>query len=217
MLGSHVASGSIAGAARAARRVPGGRQQGWRSLTSPVFDPDTLHKIARRGIDLPHSEMCRVVIDELKKEYPSYIDEQEWIFSFAGGAVGVMKLLHGSLSEYLHIFGTPIGTEGFSGRYRIGIYDFVLAGEMWTYSSGRVGERVVTRPGERAYLAPNEVKGYRLPAGGWMLEYGRGPIATALPFGLADAIFSMTDAPTVWQTVSTYARLVTQNLRRGKI
>jgi hypothetical protein len=182
-----------------------------------VFDPHKLHEIARKGVGLPHAQMCQVVVDELKREYPAYISEQEWIYNFAGGAVGVIKLLHCSLSEYLHIFGTPIGTEGFSGRYRVAIHDFVMAGEMWTYTSDRVGVRVITRPGEWAYLRPNQVKGYRLPDGGWMLEYGRGPIITALPFGLADAIFSKVDVQTVWRTMSIYARLTLDNLRRGKI
>ena len=182
-----------------------------------VFDPEELHRIARLGVGLPHDEMCRTVIAALEQAYPHAIAEQPWIFNCAGGAVGVMKLLYGSLSEYLHLFGTPIGTEGFSGRYRIAVYDFVLAGEMWTYTDDRVGERIVTRPGERALLRPHQVKGYKLPEGGWMLEYGRGPIPTALPFGLADAVFSMVDAQTVWQTVSLYTRLVTRNLLRGRI
>ncbi len=184
----------------------------------PVFDIDTLHQVAKRSVGLPHIEMCRAVVDGLHQAYPGEIvDDAEWCFSCAGGAVGVMKLLYGSFSEFLHIYGTPIGTEGFSGRYRIDIHDFVLSGEMWTYSLDRVGESIVTSPGERARLIPGQVKGYRLPAGCWMLEYGRGPIPTALPFGLADALFSMADARTIWQTLATYSRISLRNAGRGRL
>ena len=182
-----------------------------------IFDPDKLHEIARLGVGKPHAEMCQAVIDGLLLEYPDAIDPQEWIFNCAGGAVGVMRLLHASLSEYVLIFGSPIGTEGFSGRYRIGIHDYVMAGDMWTYTDDDLGTKVVTRPGERAYLSPDRVKGYKLPDGCWMLEYGRGPIPTALPFGLADAALSMVDGETVRKTLWLYGKLVVKNLLKGKI
>jgi C-8 sterol isomerase len=182
-----------------------------------VFDPDTLHQIALSGVGKPHAQMCQVVIEGLERAYPEWIRPQEWIFNCAGGAVGAMKLLHASLSEYLLIFGTPIGTEGFSGRYRVGIYDFMLAGEMWTYTNDAIGEKVISRPGDRAYLSPDQVKGYKLPDGAWMLEYGRGPIPTVLPFGLANAVFTMMDGEMVRQTVFTYGKLTLRNLLKGKI
>jgi C-8 sterol isomerase len=183
-----------------------------------AFDPDTLHQIARRAVGKPsHDEMVQAVVDGCIEEYGELIQPQEWIFNCAGGAVGVMKLLHASLSEYVLIFGSAIGTEGYSGRYRVGIHDFMLAGEMWTYTDDKLGERVVSRPGDAAYLAPERVKGYKLPEGGWMLEYGRGPIPTVLPFGLADSIFSMVDVENIWRTVSTYGKLTIKNLLRGKI
>ncbi len=183
----------------------------------PIFDPDKLHEIARLGVGKPHDEMVQAVIDGLQSEYPDWIHPQEWIFNCAGGAVGVMKLLHASLSEYILIFGSSIGTEGFSGRYRIAIHDYVLAGDMWTYTDDNIAAKVVTRPGERAYLSPDRCKGYRLPDGCWMLEYGRGPIPTALPFGLADAALSMMDGETVRKTLWLYGKLVVANLLKGKI
>jgi C-8 sterol isomerase len=128
-----------------------------------------------------------------------------------------MTVLHASLSEYLIIFGTPVGTEGFSGRYSIEIFDWVLSGEMWTYTEDRIGEKIVTRTGERAHLRADQVKGWRAPDGMWLLEYGRGPIPTALPLALADSVFSAMDWRTVWKTLRIYGRHTMRELLQGKI
>jgi hypothetical protein len=182
-----------------------------------IFDPDHLHSVARNHAGLPHEEMTAAVIGDLAKAYPHHIEtRQNWLLSICGGAMGIMTILHGSLSEYVLIFGSPIGTEGFSGRYRLDIYDFMLAGEMWTYTEDKFRDRIVTRPGEMAVLRRKQVKGFKLPEGGWMLEYGRGAVPTALPFALSGAVTSL-DARTVAKTMWIYGRLVMKELSRGKI
>ena len=182
-----------------------------------LFDPDTLHAVARRAVGLPHAQMVQTVAEDLARIYPGHIEtRQDWILSLAGGAMGIMTVLHGSLSEYVLIFGSPIGTEGFSGRYRIDIFDFVLAGEMWTYSEADFRERRVFRPGDMAHLPRRQAKGFRLPDATWMLEYGRGAIPSALPFALGDAVLAL-DLRTIAKTVQVYGRLVLRELRQGKI
>jgi C-8 sterol isomerase len=162
--------------------------------------------------------MMEQVIADLVKAYPGHIEtRQNWFFSMAAGAVGIMTVLHGSLSEYLLVFGTPVGTEGFSGRYHLEIYDFLLAGEMWTYTEESFRERVVTRPGEMAHLRRRQVKAFRLREDTWMLEYGRGWVPTALPVALGDAVFSALDVRTIVKTLSVYGRLVVRELIRGKV
>ena len=161
--------------------------------------------------------MVKTVVDALHAAYPRHIaHDPRWIISRAGSAMGMMMILHGSLSEYVLLFGTPVGTEGYSGRYRMDIYDFVLAGEMWTYTEDAVAERIVTRPGEVAHLGRRRAKGYRLPDACWMLEYGHGPVATMLPFGLGESVVAF-DLTTVWRTLATYVPLATRELLRGKI
>ncbi len=46
-----------------------------------------------------------------------------------------MKLYDASLSEYIMIGGTPIGSEGHSGRHAVGFWDTVIDGEMWHYGA----------------------------------------------------------------------------------
>ena len=182
-----------------------------------MFDPQQLHEASQRAAGLPHQAMVRALVADLERIYPGQIEQtEEWIMSLVGGATGVMTVLHCSLSEYLLIYGTPLGTEGFSGRYRIDIFDFLLAGEMWTFTEESCRERTITSPGEAAFLGRGQVKGYRVSEGSWMLEYGRGPIVTCLPMGLIGAIGSL-DGRTLWKTLSVSTRLTCRALLRGKI
>jgi len=124
-----------------------------------------------------------------------------------------MTILHGSLSEYILIFGTPGGTDGFSGRYLLDIYDVVLGGEMRTYTEESPLKTEVYKPGDLALLRRGEVKGVRFSEGNWMLEYGRGPIITSLPFGLLMSFDSWIILKTAW----IYGKLTVKELLRGKI
>jgi hypothetical protein len=183
-----------------------------------IFSPERLQEIAQKGRGLPPQEMVRAIGQELAQAYPGHIDTRPtWIFSVVAGATGIMTVLHASLSEYVLIFGTPIGTEGFSGRYRMDIYDFQILGETWTYTEETWFERKVIRPGDMMHLKRGHVKGFRLPEAGWMLEYGRGIVPMALPLALGDSVFSCMDGTTVWKTLWTYGRLVVRELLKGKI
>ena len=185
---------------------------------SHVFDPDTLHDIARKAIGLPFHELTRVVADEVQRAYPGHTDARDdYIFNLTSGGCGMMKILHASVTEYLIIFGSAIGTEAFSGRYAMDIHDFVMTGEMWTYTDDRCGERVVTRPGERALLPKGRVKGWRITEGTWMLEYGRGFLPSALPLALADVVISALDWRIVAQTLRIYGRHAVREILQGKL
>jgi C-8 sterol isomerase len=183
-----------------------------------VFDPEVLHAIAREAINQKsRSEIVATTEQLLVERYPKHITrDTPWIFNNAGGAMGQIKLLHSSLTEYVLIFGTPIGTEGHSGRYGTEVYDYMLDGEMWTYHAGEF-QRTISKPGDLAYLGPDKAKGYATPQGAYMLEYSRGIIPTMLPFGLADTLFSTRDGVTMRRTLWHYGRLVVRELLQGKI
>ncbi len=183
-----------------------------------IFDTDDLHAITKAAVGMESkSAAFEQIITDLKSNYPGHIhDDTPWVFNNAGGAMGQMKLLHCSLSEYLIFFGTPIGTEGHSGRYGSEVWDFIIDGEVWCYEEGEF-ERRVYAPGDVAYLAGGQVKGYAIPDSAFMLEYARGPIPAMLPFGLADSIFSTVDAPTIGKTAWYYARLTARELLKGKV
>jgi hypothetical protein len=185
---------------------------------SHVFDPNTLHAIARKAQGLPFDELTRTIVDEVERAYPGHADgRDDYIFNLTAGSCGMMKILHASATEYLIIFGSAIGTEAFSGRYRMEIYDYVLTGEMWTYTDDRCGERVITRPGEYAVLPRGRVKGWKISEGTWMLEYGRGFLPSALPLALGDVVFSAQDWRLVWALLRIYGRHFVRELLQGKL
>lgn len=181
-----------------------------------LFEPRVLRRIAKEAATLAGSvkEKNLYIIQELAKTYPGHIrTQQSWVFNNAGGAMGQMTLLHGSLREYLILFGTGVGTEGHSGRYSAEVFDFVYDGEMWCSIEGQM-DRMVFNNGKGAYLPASLTKQYRIPDHAWMLEYGRGgeSIIGMLPFGLMDTTISTMDYMVLFRTLYHYARLVSGQL-----
>ena len=95
-----------------------------------LFDPDVLRDCAARGIGLPLEEAFDAITAALAEHYPGHIDTgpRDWIYSCAGGAKGMMTLLHGSVREYVILFGSDVGTHGHSGIYRSEVDDWSSQG-----------------------------------------------------------------------------------------
>ncbi|KAK7972706.1 C-8 sterol isomerase [Apiospora saccharicola] len=185
-----------------------------------IFQLDHLHDLAKRGI-AAHGNDTRSIVNyitsELNEMYPNNVNlKQEWFFNNHGGAMGSMFIIHASITEYLIIYGSAIGTEGHTGRHTADDYFHILTGEEWAYRAGDYVAEVY-RPGSVHHLVRGEAKGYRIPDSGcFALEYARGWIPPMMFFGLDDALFSTLDLPTVWTTTVVTAREMLGNLLVGK-
>lgn len=179
-----------------------------------IFDPDVVHECSLACLGKPKPEMFDVFADALDERYPGVLDRgQPWIYSIAGGAMIQMKLYFASVYEYIMIWGTPIGSEGHSGRHMTGFWDTVIDGEAWYYGEGQF-EKSVYKPGDRIYVGPGQARAMNFTNGVWAVEYARGLIPYSVPFGIADELLSCMDWVTATQTMSLYTDLVCQDIGR---
>jgi C-8 sterol isomerase len=196
----------------------GGRRDrlgdGTLTVVEYLFDPDVVHECALTALGKPKPAMFKAVADALDARYPGRIDPgQPWIFSNAGGAMIQMKLYYASIFEYLMIWGTPIGSEGHSGRHAVGFWDTVIDGEMWYYGEGQFEKRVYG-PADRVFVGPGQARAMNFTDGVWAVEYARGPLPLSVPFGVADELLSTLDFATAGQTLGIYAALVGRHWTR---
>jgi C-8 sterol isomerase len=187
-------------------------------LVAYIFDPDTLQDICRRSLALPLEEKFEAITDDLDKQYPNRIRRKKtWVFKMSGGSMGMLTILYASVTEYLVIFGSPIGSEGYTGRYHWShVYDILLDGEMRCYARGQF-EHAVYKPGDMAFLRKGYDKGYRMKENTWMLEYSRGLIPTMLLFGVLGSLLQTMDFKSARQQFWDFSRICIRELLRGKI
>ncbi|KAF2631126.1 ERG2 and sigma1 receptor-like protein [Macroventuria anomochaeta] len=161
-----------------------------------IFTPQELHQLSKDALSVHGNDTASVVsyiVSALSKNHPDHVNlDEEWIFNNAGGAMGAMYIIHASVTEYLIIFGTAIGTEGHTGRHTADDYFHILKGEQLAYAPGKgVYEPEVYPQGSVHHLRRGDVKQYKMDKDCFALEYARGWIPPMLFFGYADSKFSM--------------------------
>lgn len=87
--------------------------------------------------------------------------------------MGAVYIIHASITEYLMIFGTPLGTEGHTGLHAVDDYFHILKGEQWAFAPGAL-EMERYQPGDVHFLPRSTVKQYKMHEGCWAMEYARG-------------------------------------------
>lgn len=157
-----------------------------------IFTPSELHVLSLEAIEKHGNDTTSVVahiVSSLANTHTAHINlDEEWIFNNAGGAMGAMYIIHASITEYLIIFGTAIGTEGHTGRHTADDYFHILRGEQLAYAPGRgVYDPERYPQGSVHHLRRGEVKQYKMETGCFALEYARGWIPPMLGFGYADS------------------------------
>src|SRR5690348_7814623 len=184
------------------------------------IDPDVLARIAVEvvGETGDSADVTGRAVELLSAEYPDLVDSTpgRWVGSKAGGILGKVRFLYFSPREYVVIFGSPTGTQGFSGRYKhVEIHKFLLAGRIDSYDIESDDTVAMTLlPGETTCLEKGRARGLTIAPGSWHIEYGRGAVATTLPFAMIDTLLVSLEFESVRRSTVEFAKLVGRRFRR---
>lgn len=166
-----------------------------------IFSPTQLQQICQNAISLHGNNndtlpLLRQITHDLRATYGTdAVDDwstEDWFFNNAGGAMGMMVILHASVTEYLIFFGTPLQTEGHSGVHLADDYFTILRGQQHAARPGELHARVYG-PGDQNHLRRGDAIQYSMPGPCFALELAQGWIPAMLPFGkfLSSTFFSL--------------------------
>lgn len=183
------------------------------------IEPAVLAGIAKQVAGHGGTDLVPEAVRLLAQAYPDLIDAVpgRWVGSKAGGVLGKVKFLYFSPREYVVIFGSPTGTQGFSGRYkRVDIHKFLLAGQIDSYDldSDDTEPLPPLVAGEGTCLERGHARGLTIHPGSWHIEYGRGAVATTLPFAMVDTLLVSLEFESVRKSAVEFGKLVRKRLRR---
>jgi len=184
------------------------------------IEPGVLATVAKEvvGGSPAGTELIARTTEALAAAYPDLIDPTpgRWVGSKAGGILGKVRFLYFSPREYVVLFGSPTGTQGFSGRYkRVEINKFLIAGQIDWYDLESDDLTAMTLlPGEHTRTEKGHARGLTIHPGSWHIEYGRGAVATTLPFAMVDTLLVSLELESVRRSTVEFAKLVSRRFRR---
>jgi sigma non-opioid intracellular receptor len=185
------------------------------------INPDVLHKVVKEVVGLPleAGELLAHTVTLLAGEYPDLIDPTSgrWVGSKAGGILGKVRFLYFSPREYVVLFGSPTGTQGFSGRYKhVQIHKFLIAGQIDSYDleSDETVPLAPLLPGGHTCLDKGHARGLTIHPGSWHVEYGRGAVVTTLPFAMVDTLLVSLELESVRRSAVEFTELIRRQRRR---
>nr|XP_028690089.1 sigma non-opioid intracellular receptor 1 isoform X1 [Macaca mulatta] len=146
----------------------------WLGTQSFVFQREEIAQLARQYAGLDHELAFSRLIVELRRLHPGHVlpdEELQWVFVNAGGWMGAMCLLHASLSEYVLLFGTALGSRGHSGRYWAEISDTIISGTFHQWREGTTKSEVFYPALQRPL--PPKLAGRKVGDTCWVAESGR--------------------------------------------
>jgi hypothetical protein len=178
-----------------------------------AFEPQELREIALTHVGKPVPDIERDLVAELGARYPDLIStDMPWINSPAGLLMYQIKMLFARHNEYVGIMGIPVPNTGHTGRNGLYCYDAILSGEIYTaHPDERIPVKVSAGDFQTTY--PWDAFYCHVPDHVFFLEYMRGPLAMAMPFGLANNIFSTCDWKTTLQLCRINSTLVWRSRR----
>ncbi len=131
------------------------------------------------------------------------IDKPIWAWNNVGNTYARIAILACSFKEYIALWGTALPQEGFSGVYKsMDVFDIMVTGKMKSgnASSNAANAEVYIPGGRVSHLQRGETRFYTLNEYTYMIDYGRGKIASSMWQGIfAPYLFSNHD----WESLST--------------
>lgn len=186
------------------------------------IDPTVLHDVAADVAARGGDDLIGTATRLLAEKYPDLIDPRpgRWVGSKAGGVLGKVRFLYFSPREYVVIFGSPTGTQGFSGRYKhVDIHKFLLAGRIDSFDleSDDTEALPPLLPGGSTCLQRGHARGLTVHPGSWHIEYGRGAVATTLPFAMVDTLLLSLEVESVKRSAVEFGQLVRRRSRLRRL
>ncbi|KAG2389012.1 hypothetical protein C9374_014412 [Naegleria lovaniensis] len=170
-------------------------------------DMDGKYILTSENPDTIFERRCQYILEQLCEKYPNYCSDvktmnffdskkmkEQWMFNMCGGALGHICVFHFSFTEYIILYGTPVGTSGYSGRYMMDVYDFIIQGHHETYTPGNI-RGLYYKPGDMTFLPRFEACSYKSAPHTYMMEYGRGfpGVVLGACYPLMSALFTTLD------------------------